>query len=144
MSPVRSITVPARWLGLRTEAVEEVPCFSIYLANERIGEARMTLTDLGTNPIRTLYLGCFETRLGELAILVEVPPVGEAAVQAVLENETASRALDATSFSFDFGRVEATVDPVFGYWTVTVDGEAIAECASQADALAVAHKQVES
>lgn len=143
MSPVRSIIAASRWLTAK-DALAEIPVFSIYLSKERIGDARMALHHLDSNDLRTCYLGTIETRLGELAVLVELPPTEEAASHAVRDSASALRALDATAYEFDGGRVVASLDSVTGFWSVAVDGDDVSIGLCRDDALAVAHKQVES
>lgn len=143
MSPVRSIIASSRWLTAK-DVVEDVPVFTLYLENERIGDARLALRHLDTNDLRTCYLGTIETRLGELSLMVELPPTEEAASHAVRDSASAIRALDATAYGFDGGRVTATFDGVTGFWSVAVDGDDVAVGLGRDDALAVAHKQVES
>lgn len=126
------------------EAFDGPAYVTFFLEGVRLGDARVSMAALDENHIRVCYLGSIETRLGTLSVMVELPPTEEAASHAVRDSASALRALDASSYGFDGGRVTATLDCVTGYWTVTVDGEAIAQCATQADALAVAHKQVES
>lgn len=142
MTPARSrILTPTRWIGATT-ALDEPPCFTCYLAQERIGEARLALTRLDANHIRDLYMGRIETSLGELAVLVEVPPTGEALTRDAREDETAVRALDAVAYRFE-NEAEASLDAETGFWSVYTDaGGKIATGLTREDAIALAHKQV--
>jgi hypothetical protein len=144
VNSLRPLGLSQRWLTAKDALADDIPAFTIYLAKERIGDARMALRHFDGNDQRTCYLGTIETRLGELAVLVELPPTEEAATSAVRDSASAIRALDASSYGFDGGRVEASLNAVTGYWTVSVDGEEIADGMSRDDALAIAHKQVES
>jgi hypothetical protein len=143
VSPVRSIIASSRWLTAK-DVVDDIPVFTLYLEDERIGDARMALRHLDTNDLRTCYLGTIETRLGALVVMVELPPTEEEASHAVRDSASALRALDASAYEFDGGRVSATLDSVTGFWSVAVDGEDVAIGLGRDDALRVAHKQVES
>jgi len=144
MNATRRIIDAGRWLDA-SSAFDDVPNVTLWVStddgHERLGEARLRLQTLDETERRIALFAALEVRIDgarkQVAVMVEIENPGEAARQALRENDTAVRMLDAVALEFE-GGVRVALDHEAGFWRVT-SPECSGAVGSREDMIAIAH-----